>query len=158
MPRPQALGICLIIVVFLPPQPLVASGPPPVFVDVTEETGIEFVFPGEEIEGTGDGDYGGGGMAAADFDGDGDLDLILAGGYGFPLVYLRNDGQWQFSPHSGGEALVDYGWEKGLTAADYDNDGDKDLFVAVADGPQQLLANSGNGSFTNVTEDCTGIT
>ncbi|MBA3563825.1 MAG: VCBS repeat-containing protein [Gammaproteobacteria bacterium] len=103
----------------------------------------------------------------ADFDNDGDLDiLVLRGGWlhadgRIRNSLLRNDtgssaGQFVDVTRGAGMAAVSYptqtaGW------ADYDNDGDLDVYVGnEGDGidafPSQLFRNNGNGTFTDVAE------
>ena len=76
-----------------------------------------------------------------------------------PNSLLRNNGDLTFTDvtFEAGLAAVDYptqtaGW------ADYDNDGDLDLFVgnesSVAQiSPSQLFRNNGNGTFTDVADN-----
>ncbi len=98
-----------------------------------------------------------GGVAMEDFDRDGDLDLMVSSRFlRDSLRYFENlDG-----------AFVDRTDEAGLTGllgglnliqADYDNDGDDDVFVLrgawTSDGqPNSLLRNEGGGRFSDVTE------
>lgn len=105
----------------------------------------------------------GGGVAAEDFDGDGDIDLILSGGlFGKTIRYFRNIGPWTWIDATTEVGLgEDFGMEKGIAVADYDNDGDWDFYVAVWDqgvgvvpkwntGVGVLYANDGNGYFVKV--------
>jgi FG-GAP-like repeat/ASPIC and UnbV len=93
-----------------------------------------------------------------DFDGDGDLDLFITS-------YLLND-QCRFFLNDGKGGFVDHTKEGNLTGivsglntihADYDNDGDRDIFItrgAWLDGgwhPNSLLRNNGDATFTDVT-------
>lgn len=107
-----------------------------------------------------------GGAAFFDADGDGDADLYVTSGgneyevgskYYKDRLYL-NDGQGAFTHVS--DALPDLRSSNGLVAAaDYDGDGDVDLFVggrqtpgAYPTGTQSyLLQNDGQGRFTNAT-------
>jgi hypothetical protein len=103
-----------------------------------------------------------------DADGDGDQDLyVCSGGNEFSpnstalidRLYL-NDGKGSFVKSS--QVLPSYIFESSscVTAADYDNDGDQDLFVGVRLKPFSygypckgyLLQNNGKGFFTDVTE------
>jgi hypothetical protein len=100
------------------------------------------------------------GASIGDLDGDGDLDIVLAriaesvigGG---PTLVLRNE-----SPEGGpirysvDESIVVHTAAKNVLAtglADYDDDGDLDLFLACLD-ENLLLRNSGDGTFSDVTE------
>jgi len=99
-----------------------------------------------------------------DADNDGDLDLYIASGgneyedgqlFNFDRVYL-NDGRGNFNFSPG--ALTQVGSQgKTISIADFDKDGDQDVFVganvvpgAYGESPQQyLLMNNGNGFFQN---------
>ena len=115
------------------------------------------------------------GGSAIDYDNDGDVDLFVSvgGQEGIGLDYLyRNDAGYltDVSEESGirGPRLPNGAWvptaSSSGTWADYDNDGDLDLFVASRivkeslDLPaglgwrDSLFRNDGDGSFTDVTE------
>ena len=130
------------------------------FVDVTEKAGINF----RHVNGA-EGDYRlpetlGAGGAFFDADNDGFLD-----------IYLVNSGYWDKSPSAKQttsalyrnnrdgtftdittparvENLGNYG--QGAACADYDNDGNVDLYVTNF-GANVLYRNNGNGTFTDVT-------
>ena len=74
--------------------------------------------------------------ATADFDNDGDLDFFIstvAGDYaGQKCTMMRNDGNWTFTDISVATGLDITTTEENFQAAwaDYDNDGDLDLFTA----------------------------
>lgn len=99
-----------------------------------------------------------------DIDGDNDLDLyVTSGGYEFkgddPLLQDRlylNDGHGNYRKSRNLPKL--FSNTKGIAAADYDQDGDMDIFVGgrVKHGQYPLADNSyllenKNGQFTNVT-------
>ena len=89
------------------------------------------------------------GAAWGDFDNDGDLDLFTAGFYDFGTLY-RNDGAGTFSDVTAA-AGVDSTW--GISAvswADFDNDGDLDLYLGMINSPSHLFENDGTGHFTDV--------
>ena len=80
----------------------------------------------------------GGGVGLLDFDGDGRLDLFFAQGgplkptkEASPLsdVLLRNLGNGQFEDVSERVKLSAKGYGQGVTVADYDADGDPDVYV-----------------------------
>ena len=96
------------------------------------------------------------GVAWFDMDGDGDLDAFVANQDGDLNGFFRNDGgrftdiAKQLGMDGGGRPLVYGGVGPGV--ADYDNDGDLDLFVANY-GPNTLYRNDGSGKFTDVAAD-----
>jgi len=103
-----------------------------------------------------------GGVAAFDYDNDGWMDLFFTNGAKLPELkktgpefancLLRNnrDGTFTDVTAKSGLAGMDLGFCFGVAAADYDNDGNTDLFVANA-GRNALYHNNGDGTFTDVT-------
>ncbi len=97
------------------------------FVDITEAMGVG-------------GDTSGEGGAWADLDNDGDLDLLVVDGES--TIVRRNDGN-RFADVSASAYPTTAGSAKhiGLAIADYDRDGDVDVFVASNDAGDVLLRN-----------------
>ena len=95
------------------------------------------------------GDTGGGyGACWGDYDNDGDLDLYVVNGClsGFGCVanrLLRNDGGGVFSDDTNGP-LGDQGLGRAAAFADYDLDGDLDLYLANWGSSNRLLRNDVN--------------
>jgi hypothetical protein len=137
----------------------------PVLTDITRKAGITFVH--------GIGDYklsnivesSGAGAAFFDYDGDGDLDIYLVNGTYLKEInhargrklagklkntLYRNNGNGTFTDVTDRAGVGDRGYGMGCLSADYDNDGDADLFVTNY-GPNVLYRNNGNGTFTDVT-------
>ena len=62
----------------------------------------------------------------------------------------RNDGNGKFSDVTEAAGVRGEGYGMGVAAADYDNDGNVDLFIAGVNR-NQLFHNNGDGTFTDVT-------
>lgn len=123
------------------------------FTDVATSAGLDHEFHV--------GDYHfGGGAAVIDFDNDGFEDIYLIGGSNDDKLY-RNNGAGGFIDVSStaGIATTFPLHTIGAIAGDIDNDGHKDLFIAArchkdsldTYGPNVLLRNLGNGTFTDIT-------
>ena len=101
----------------------------------------------------------GGGAALFDMDGDGDLDLLtvqsgdLSAPAGTPaghrLYQNQGDGSFVDVSDAHGVAAVP-GYGMGAATADYDNDGDVDVYLTGL-GSNVLLQNDGHGRFRDVT-------
>jgi hypothetical protein len=102
----------------------------------------------------------GGGVAWLDYDDDGWLDVYLtnaptvasfkAGRLPANRLYRNNhDGTFSEVAEKAGVALR--GWCMGVSVADYDNDGDSDLYLTNF-GANVLYRNNGDGAFTDVTK------
>ncbi len=126
------------------------------FIDVAEAAGISF----RRYEWR-DGDLPypavvGGGVAAADVDDDGWIDLYFTpGGPGLPAALYRNLGGWKFQDVAEAAGLRVDGFGTGAAFADFDNDGDADLYAIVDDGGR-LYRNEGTLRFADVT-DAAGV-
>ncbi|MDZ7332075.1 MAG: FG-GAP-like repeat-containing protein [candidate division KSB1 bacterium] len=97
-------------------------------------------------------------FAWGDYDNDGDLDLAVAGGAGPNNAIWRNDGNNTFVKllNANNESIIEGSDSSGPSWADYDNDGDLDLFITnFGDaGPEKnfLYRNDGNNTFTKITD------
>ncbi len=135
------------------------------FTDVTEHCGL-----------TGAREKVGAGACFLDADGDGDIDLYVASYLDFDYAtHIRN--MWlgfhvylgpdhyipttdRFFLNNGDGTFTDASEESGIAAAegrgmgmvcaDYDNDGDTDIFVANDSAPNFLFENDGSGNFEEV--------
>jgi enediyne biosynthesis protein E4 len=148
------------------PSDSMAKSPLPVFTDVTEKAGITAKHSyGDHdlsniVEGTGSG------CMFFDYDNDGDLDIYLPNGCWLKEVndnrgrnlrgklhntLYRNNGDGTFSDVTEKAGVGDRGYGVGCSAADYDGDGDLDLYV-LNYGPNVFYQNNGNGTFTDITQ------
>jgi len=103
-----------------------------------------------------------GGVAAIDYNNDGLMDLFFTNGAKLPELektspafyncLLRNNGDGTFEDVTAKAGLngADLGYCFGVAVADYDNDGNQDLFICNA-GRNVLYHNNGDGTFTDVT-------
>ena len=100
-----------------------------------------------------------GGIAAFDYNGDGRTDLYFTNGAALPdrvkkhpadsnRLY-RNDGGLTFTDVTADAGVQGLGYSMGAAAADYDNDGHVDLFVAGVER-NLLYRNTGRGTFEEV--------
>ncbi len=87
------------------------------------------------------------GIAAFDFNSDGHPDLFICNGEGRNGL-LRNNRDGTFTDVAAEAGVAGDGWSMGAAAADYDNDGDTDLFVSGVRGGV-LYRNRGDGTFTD---------
>jgi len=93
----------------------------------------------------------GGGVSFHDFDGDGWDDITYATSKNKEILFYKNTG--------GSFEQVDLGIEnlyetKQVLWVDYDNDGDKDLFVTSITGFNKFYENDGNMKFTDISASC----
>ncbi len=148
------VGICFVVV-----RPKKTTGPV-ALSDVTGHTGITW----RHFDGSSGRRYivetVTAGLATFDYDGDGLIDIYFVNGaalrgthYDKPPrnALYRNLGNFRFEDVTEQAGVGHTGFGLGVAAADYDNDGDQDLFVNNF-GPNVLYRNNGDGTFTNVTE------
>ena len=136
-----------------PPRP---SGPIE-FTDITTQAGIRFkhnsgAFGKKYLPET----IGSGG-AFFDYDNDGWQDILLVNSRdwdeskrkSFPALYRNNkDGTFTDVTQQAGLGVQMYGI--GVAIADYDNDGNDDVYITCV-GPNRLFRNLGGGKFADVT-------
>ena len=144
----------LFVVRYLAPCRFLHNNGDGTFTDRTGEVGLDLVAPA---------------MTACflDYDRDGYVDLYV-GVYGnaftdFPRLpfFAQNGGANHLYHNNGGHGFTDVtqasgtgdtGWTLAVGAADYDNDGYTDIFVANDAGRKNLYHNNGNGTFTEVAK------
>lgn len=100
------------------------------------------------------GQFASGGAAWADFDNDGFLDLYVPTFNDSPTVnrFFRNNGDGTFSRITNSPAVSESGDWAVAGWADYDNDGQMDLFVCrYFNANNALYRNTGHGSFTRIS-------
>jgi len=84
-----------------------------------------------------------------DTDNDGWLDLFVGSETG-PAQLFHNSGDGTFEDVASRAGVDRTGFNKGVTAADYDNDGWPDLYVSNLGGTNFLYRNNGDGTFTEL--------
>ncbi len=133
---------------------------PVVFDEIAVERGIDFVTHSSRSARRYQPETMVAGVALFDYDDDGWLDLYVVNGA--PILTLeknepkywnrlyRNKGQGHFVDVTEKAGVAGKGYDLGVVAADYDNDGDRDLFVAGL-RRNTLYRNNGDGTFTDAT-------
>jgi hypothetical protein len=101
-----------------------------------------------------------GGLAVFDYNDDGRPDLYFVNGAAIPSLekseprflnrLYRNDGDWHFTDVTAETGVGGVGYAMGAAAADFDNDGHQDLFVAGV-GRNMLYRNTGGGTFEEIS-------
>jgi hypothetical protein len=135
-------------------------------IDVTQKVGLDFVhsFGDEEMSNLIESSLGG--CAFFDYDGDKDLDIYLVNGAYIETIsqvqgrknkgklsnaLYRNNGDFSFTDVTNEAGVGDKGMGMAVVTADYDNDGDQDIFVSNW-GPNVFYRNNGNGTFTEIAK------
>jgi tetratricopeptide (TPR) repeat protein len=107
------------------------------FTDVTEESGLA-----DNVAQTNSAVW-------VDIDNDGYLDLFIAN-ENSPSQLFHNKGDGTFEDISHAAGIDQAAFSKGVTAADYDQDGYVDFYVSNLYGVNTLYHNNGNMTFTDV--------
>lgn len=128
--------------------------------DVSDEAGVHFVHQHSPTPEKHYVESAPGGLAVFDYNGDGRPDLFFTNGAHTPSLEKRSAAQWnrlyrndegmRFTDVTEAAGVRGAGYAMGAAAADYDNDGHVDLFVAGV-RQNQLLRNGGDGRFEDVT-------
>jgi hypothetical protein len=130
------------------------------FGDKTEGSGVDFVLRNGATPEKHQIETMAGGLAVLDFDNDGKLDLYFSNGAPQPKLVkpdaswhnrlYRNLGDWRFEDVTAKAGVAGKAFYFGVAAADFDNDGYTDIFVAGM--PESTLyRNLGDGTFQDVT-------
>ena len=122
-PRNITGGLCVLWTCCAAAEPLAP------FVDVAAQLGLTRVHTSGSLEKGYIPEAKGGGSAALDFDRDGDQDLYWVNGKGGGHALFRNDGSTGFVDVGEAFGVAGLGWGMGATSADFDNDGDQDLYA-----------------------------
>ncbi len=95
------------------------------------------------------------GVCVFDYNNDGFADIFVTNHQGDDLLF-RNDGNMSFTEVGETAGVSNSGASQVAVAADYDADGDTDLFVGVSNNLSKLYRNDGDGMFTEVSME-TGL-
>jgi uncharacterized repeat protein (TIGR01451 family) len=95
------------------------------------------------------------GASWGDFNNDGYLDLFVANAGTEDNFLYKNNGNGTFTKITNSPVVTEHGHSHGSAWADYDNDGDLDLFVANDGQNNKLYRNDRNDVFVNVDNDIT---
>ena len=116
-------------------------------------------------------DQAGSGAVLADYDNDGDLDWFVSSNYSLDITdgdrignrLYRNTGAGEFEDATDAANVADGGWGWGTCAADFDNDGNLDIFQVngwgeelgkdFGDDPVRLFYSQGDGTFEERAAD-----
>ena len=147
--------------------PSASENLPGKFVDVTSASGVHFEHQAYHTAKKYLLETMGSGAALLDYDNDGRLDIFFVNGAPLSdptpkgtipqkagpgdwnrLYRQKADGSFEDVTEKAG--LKGTGYDMGVAAADYDNDGYEDLYV-TGYGGNHLYHNNGNGTFTDVT-------
>jgi enediyne biosynthesis protein E4 len=154
---PAAAAAAMVLLYAIPAQ----QEPAPIrFRNVAERAGIDFVLENSATAEKQLIETMPGGVVAFDYDGDGLTDLFFINGAAVPSLekndpkfrnrLYRNLGGMKFKDVTEEAGLAGAGYSMGAAAADFDNDGYIDLFVAGVRS-NHLYRNLGNGKFEEVT-------
>lgn len=138
----------------------------PVFTDVTKQAGINAKHCYGDFHLTNIVEGTGAGAMFLDYNGDGWLDIYFLNGCWLRNIndnrgrrlraklancLYRSNADGTFSDVTTQAGVGDKGYGVGCSAADFDNDGDLDLYV-LNYGPNVFYRNNGDGTFTDISQ------
>src|SRR5947209_19332512 len=136
------------------------AGEPITFEDIAARAGVQFVLRNSATPERRQIEPMVSGVAIFDYNGDGKPDIYFVNGARQPQLdkpdpsyynrLYRNDGGGSFSDVKLAAGVPGDGFATGVAAADYDNDGWEDLFIAGVNR-NVLYHNRGDGTFEDVT-------
>ncbi|UCF39158.1 MAG: CRTAC1 family protein [Acidobacteriota bacterium] len=142
--------------------PVTVSVDPIRYRNVIKESGIDFVLDNYMTEEKHMIETMPGGAATLDYNNDGRLDIYFTNASVTPSMkkesprfynrLYRNDGGMKFTDVTLEAGVKGEGYSMGVAVADYDNDGDVDIFVAGV-YHNILFRNNGDSTFSEVTDD-----
>lgn len=135
------------------------------FKDVTEEAGIDFKYTFGDYTYENILESSGSGVTILDYDGDGFMDIYMLNGTYLegisdlagkvfedrPNSLYRNNGDGTFTEMAKKAGIDDIHWSMAAGAADYDGDGDTDIYL-LNYGPNVFYRNNGDGTFTDIAD------
>jgi hypothetical protein len=156
----RILRILLLLLFAAAPARSQATGFDPIVFELVRDHDIDFVTNSSRTAERHQPETMVAGVALLDYDNDGLLDVYLTNGARLPELdksvpvfwnrLYRNLGQFKFEDVTQRAGLKGRGYDNGVAAADYDNDGWTDLLVAGL-RESVLYRNRGDGTFEDVT-------
>lgn len=154
------VAVASALVLFLRQSPATTALAPIRFRNIAHGAGLDFILENCPTAAKNIIETMPGGVVVFDYDGDGRPDIFFTNGADLPSLeknapryrnrLYRNLGGWKFQDVTDAAGLAGTGYSMGAAAADFDNDGHVDLFVAGV-GSNHLYRNLGNGKFQDVT-------
>jgi len=171
--RPGLIAVCGALVVMLGGGSFASApqaDPPVLFTDVTIAARVDFVETLGDREMSNIVEATGVGCGFVDYDGDGWMDIYLVSGCWLKGLsdpqldsqeraklalttdrLYRNRGDGTFEDVTVRAGLARPGYGMGVVVADYDGDGDPDIYITNY-GPNFLYRNNGDGTFSEVAK------
>ena len=149
-------GLLLSVALVLSAQQPPAPQPEITFTDITRSAGITFRHTNGAVGQKYLPETMGAGVAFLDYNGDGWQDIFFVnsrnwvGGRRTPPALYKNDGDGTFTNVTRAAGLDIWIYGLGVAVADYDNDGDDDLFITTL--KQNHLFHNNGGKFEDATK------